>query len=300
MNISAVVPAYNEEKGIYRSLKDLNAHLQAISQIAEYEIIVVDDGSKDSTVAEAKKVEIVKVIQNTKNQGYGASLKRGINEAKYEIILITDSDGTYPLDKLDLMCEAIRENEMVVGERNLKFFEYPILRRVAKWILRYLVYFIAAVKIKDLNSGLRLIRKDRVKQLFPIICDGFSFTTTVTLAFNHTGYSIKYIPIDYKKREGASKIRPFRDTLSIITLIFSTVMYFNPLKVFLFLAGIFFIFTIGSLFIDIFILKDITDKSIIFLSLSVILFFAGIFADLINKKFEVLNREIHHLNRKRP
>jgi len=296
MKLSILIPAYNEERGIYNTLQQVKQAVEK-QDLDDHEIIMIDDGSTDNTAEEAKKCEGAYIIQNERNLGYGASLKKGIRQARFNYILISDADGTYPLDKLNIMIQEIKSNDMVVGERKLKLLKYSILRRFAKILLRNLVYFITGLKIKDLNSGLRIFRKSAVQQFFPIIGDGFSFTTTISLALLQNGYRIKFIPIDYNARKGRSKIRPLKDTMSIIILIITTVMYFNPIKVLLPFAGLAFLGMIISLIFDIFVLHNITEKSLILLALGMAFFFGGIFADLLDKKFNVLFLKINDLNR---
>lgn len=292
MNISLVCPAYNEEQTIACTLQEVRKALESQSVVEQFELIVVDDGSEDRTVEEARKVTQVRVIQNIKNTGYGASLKRGILEAKYDIILIIDGDNTYPLDALKAMLEQMKNHAMVVGQRDLKLFEYSLTRRFAKWILKMLVYVISGQKVKDMNSGLRLIRKDAVKVFFPIISDGFSFTTTVTLAFYQNSLPIAYVPIEYRKRVGKSKIQPIKDTFQILLLILRTIVFFQPLRIFIFIAFLFFIFASSSLFFDVFIGRNITDKTVLFFATASAFFFAGLIADLIHRRFDILENKL--------
>ena len=120
---------------------------------------------------------------------------------------------------------------MVVGQRSFK--KLPTLTKPAKWFISKLANFLVDDNIKDINSGLRIFKKEIAIKFFPIICEGFSFTTTITLAMMSNNYAVKYVPIEYYQREGNSKIRPIRDTLNFISLVIRTVMYFNPLKIFI-------------------------------------------------------------------
>ena len=151
--VTCIVPAFNEGKTIAKVLQT------ALSSALVDEVIVVDDGSTDKTfeLADSQKV---KVIRHPNNRGYGASLKTGIKEAGYEWILITDGDGTYPVDQIPSLLRFIPKYDMVVGARVGDNVHIPFIRRPAKWFLTKLAGFLAARKIPDLNSGLRVFRKD--------------------------------------------------------------------------------------------------------------------------------------------
>jgi len=122
---------------------------------------------------------------------------------------------------------------MVVGARINSKSQIPLSRRPTKWVLNQLANYLTKTKIPDLNSGLRIIQRNALNRFMHLLPDGFSFTTTITLAFLTNGYKVKYLPINYYKRKGKSKIRPIRDTLNFLQLIIKTVLYFNPLKIFI-------------------------------------------------------------------
>jgi glycosyltransferase involved in cell wall biosynthesis len=193
--------------------------------------VVVDDGSEDGT-AEAASVAGARVLRHRGNRGYGASLKTGIRAASHEIIAITDADGTYPGEYIPKMLELIDRADMVVGARIGKNVRIPAIRRPAKWVLNRLADYVSGARIPDLNSGLRLFRREMVLQYFPILPDQFSFTTTITLAMHCDKYAVRYVPIDYRPRTGKSKIMPW-DAGSFAVLILRTAMLFKPLRVFL-------------------------------------------------------------------
>lgn len=197
----------------------------------DVEIIVVDDGSKDRTAREAKAAG-ARVIQHRSNRGYGASLKTGIIAASFDVIVITDADGTYPAKYLPQMLEEMEHADMVVGSRTGADVNIPLSRRPAKWFLRMMANYVSQTKIPDLNSGLRVFRRDVAMQYFAILSDQFSFTTTITLAMLCDKYAVSYIPIDYRKRQGKSKIMPW-DAGSFAVLIMRVAMLFRPLRVFL-------------------------------------------------------------------
>ncbi len=229
--LSVVMPAYNEENGIQPVLEDLDRELQKAGVDAE--IIVVDDGSADATAQKAAAVSgRITVLRHAENRGYGASLKTGFRRAKHDLVAIIDADGTYkPKDLIRLLGKA-KGQDMVVGARTGQTVHIPLVRRPAKWLLRSLATYLTKRKIPDLNSGLRLMRRDLVHKYMGLFPDGFSLTTTITMALLVAGYEVKFIPIDYEKRTGSSKIRPLRDTIGFLSLIMRTIIYFNPLRIF--------------------------------------------------------------------
>ena len=277
---TVIVPAYNEEKGITNVIEELK------SLNNNFEIIAVDDGSTDRTYEILKSLGI-KVVQNNKNMGYGVSLKRGIKEAVGDIIVITDADGTYPNKRILELIKIFQEGnfDMVVGARVGKNVKIAFIRRPAKWFITKLASYLTGTKIPDLNSGLRVMKKEVVEKYIKILPDGFSFTSTITLAMLTNGYSVKYAPIDYFQRKGKSKIKPIHDTLNFIQLIIRTVMYFNPLKIFvplsLFLVLLAFLVLLGSWVLTDKVM-DVTFGVILMTAVMVIVI--GMLADLIDKR----------------
>jgi glycosyltransferase involved in cell wall biosynthesis len=241
--LSVVIPAYNEQEAVGKVVQKVHSVLHRAK--VRHEIIVVDDGSQDATAQEAQKSH-AQVVLMGENRGYGASLKAGIRHAKGEWIAILDADGTYPPEELPLLLKNIDTNDMVVGARTQPNAAIPFRRRLPKWFLGQWANYLAERKIPDLNSGMRLFRKSvcaRYEGLFP---NGFSFTTTITLALECHGYIVKYVPIHYLTRVGESKIRPFRDTVNFFALVLRVVMYFKPLKIFIPFSGIIFLLSIAS------------------------------------------------------
>ncbi len=275
-----VIPAYNESSSIVSTILEIE------NLSGEFEIIVVDDGSTDGTFELAMKTG-VNVLRHIGNKGYGASLKTGIRNAKYDKIVITDADGTYPNEKIpDLVKIFENENyDMVVGARIGKNVHIPLIRRPAKWLITKLASFLSKVKIPDLNSGLRVMKKNVVERYIYLLPDGFSFTSTITLAMLTNAYNVKYVPINYFKREGKSKIKPIQDTLNFIQLIIRMALYFNPLKVFIPLSLLLiicaFLVLIGSWFV---LGKPIDVTFGVILMAAVMVMAIGMLADLIDKR----------------
>lgn len=230
--LTVVIPALNEAEGIGETVNRIRQTLEAGG--IEHEIIVVNDGSTDLTGQLARQLG-TRVIDHPTPGGYGLALKAGILEAKYDLIGITDADGTYPCDRIDELYRLVAEGgyDMAVGARTGKeyrgtFFKMPA-RRVFLWLSEYAT----GRRIDDINSGLRVFRKEIVVRYMGTISNGFSFTTTITLAALLNGYFVKYVPISYFKRLGKSNVRYFRDTLRSLQIIVESIVYYNPLKMFL-------------------------------------------------------------------
>ena len=226
--VSIVIPAFNEEGGVGPQVKAIRQVLRARGIV--HEIIVVDDGSQDRTAEEAIRAG-ARVLRHLKNRGYGASLKTGIMAAKYEAIAITDADGTYPADQIPVMLGKLDTADMVVGARTGENVNIPFIRKPGKLALGWLANRIAGQRIPDLNSGLRVFRRECALQYFPVLSNKFSFTTTITLAFLADDYKVVYHQINYYQRVGKSKITP-RHFLDFTILVIRMAMLFQPLKVF--------------------------------------------------------------------
>jgi glycosyltransferase involved in cell wall biosynthesis len=227
--LSVVIPAFNEGAHVAEQVRRVVEALRSSGW--EYELIVVDDGSTDATAAEADQAG-ARVLRQPRNRGYGAALKCGIGRAKHGWILITDADGTYPPEAIPRLLERAPGHEMVVGARTGPDVHVPLSRRPAKWLLTRLASYLSGTRIPDLNSGLRLMRRGLVERYEHLLPEGFSFTTTITLACACDGHPMAFVPIDYARRLGDSKIRA-RHAYDFLILILRTIVLFNPLKVFL-------------------------------------------------------------------
>jgi glycosyltransferase involved in cell wall biosynthesis len=285
--VTLVVPAYDEENGI----EGVVQRLSGLKLGVPVELLVVDDGSSDGTAAVleriAPKYPALRVIRHAINKGYGAALKTGFARASHEVVVITDADGTYPEDKIAELLARIDDGaDMAVGARTGEDVHIPFVRRPAKAFLKALASYLADTQIPDLNAGLRAMRRDLVQAYRPILPQGFSFTTTITLAALTNDHRVDYVSINYQKREGVSKIRPIRDTLGFTALIIRTVVYFNPLKVFYPAAFVTGIMLLVSLYRDYVVIEPhglSVRTLLVFMTLTIVLS-VGLLADLIDKR----------------
>jgi glycosyltransferase involved in cell wall biosynthesis len=276
--VSIVIPAFNEEESISYQIEALKR--VADSHGIEYELIVVDDGSEDNTADKATD-NGVRVLHHPENRGYGAALKTGIGASKYDTIVILDADGTYPAEAIPKLLEKADEYDMVVGARIDGNVHIPFARKPAKWFLTKLAVYLAGQSIPDLNSGLRVMKKSVIERFYSILPSGFSFTTTITLAFITNDYPIYYYPIEYRPRIGRSKIRPV-DAYHFLLLILRTIVYFNPLKVFLPLGGMLFLMGLVKFVYDLF-LGNLSESAVLGFLGAFIIWAIGLLSDQISR-----------------
>jgi glycosyltransferase involved in cell wall biosynthesis len=278
IDVTIIIPAYNEELSIANQIKAVHDVMQKTEK--SYEIIVVDDGSTDDTVKEVmgEKVTLISVQQN---RGYGATLKTGIARARSELVVITDADGTYPTDAIPILIKKADDCDMVVGARTGNNVQVPFIRKPAKWFLQKLASYLAGKKIPDLNSGLRVMKKSIVAQFYNILPSGFSFTTTITLALLCNDYLVYYHPIEYYKRIGKSKIRPV-DAYYFLLLILRTIVYFNPLKVFLPIGAAFFCGGLAKFIYDL-VVGNLSESAVFAFLSAFIIWAIGLLSDQIAK-----------------
>lgn len=284
--VTVIVPAFNEQSAVAATLDDLVKNLKATQR--PFEILVVNDGSDDQTgdVLDSYDTSArIRVLHNAQNRGYGWSLKRAVLKARYELIAITDADGTYPNARMGELIDAMEDHDMVVGARTGAKIAIPLIRRPAKWCLTQLAAYLTGTYIPDLNSGLRVMKKTLIKRFIKLLPDGFSFTTTITLALLTHGYDVKFVPINYGKRIGKSSIRPIHDTLNFINLIVRTVMYFKPLKIFAPISAMLMLAALTVAAGSKILLGQVADVTSVTLAMASIQTLAiGLLADLIEKR----------------
>jgi len=275
--VSIVIPAFNEGAGVKPVLQEMRAILEQNNIDAE--IIVVDDGSKDDTAEKAREGGAL-VIRHRSNRGYGAALKTGIAAASRDIVAITDADGTYPASYLPALFKELESADMVVGARTGQNVKIPLIRKPAKWVLNRLANYVTGTKIPDLNSGLRVFRRDIVMQYFSILPDAFSWTTTITMAMTCDKYAVTFVPIDYRRRTGRSKIVA-RDAGSFAILILRTAMLFRPLRVFVPIVQLCFAYGVIKAFIDLVIVGDrnVSTTAMLGLMSALIILLIGMLGD---------------------
>lgn len=288
--LSVVVPCYNESQSIDATVASLDTMLRRHFGQTPYEIILIDDGSTDDTghriEALARSEGNVRALRHSRNQGYGAALKTGIANAHSDRIAIIDADGTYPIDQLpDLLKQG--DVTMVVGSRTGNNVTYSRLRRIPKIFLRAYAQWVTRETIPDINSGMRVFDRALAEAHYHILPDGFSFTTTITIAALMDRKQVIFHPIDYAKREGQSKIAPIRDTLRFALLILRTGMYFAPLRMLAPFIWIAWLISVGSLIYDVFVLDDLRETSLLAVTVAINLSILALVSDMLHRRTAV-------------
>lgn len=287
-NLSVIIPIYNEAETIDSVIFNLKKELDSLN--LDYEIIAVNDGSLDATADILNNIknnsesleEKIKIVTHAQNKGYGAALKSGIKNSKYDWILIIDADGTYPIDVIGKLLSKTDEHALIIGSRHKKNKAIPFERKFAKKFLNRFASYLAGKKIPDLNSGLRVFKKEIVLKYWELFPDKFSFTSTLTMVAMTHGHETVFIPIDYYKRQGKSTLKSI-DFFSFLKLVIKLSLFFKPIKVFvpisLFLLLIALMLIVGYKINFINVLLDITV--IVLCATALQTFFFGLIAEII-------------------
>lgn len=281
--ISIIVPVYNEEKVVNDTLEHIKQVISEFPEGIEGEIIAVNDGSRDKSGEVLKSVDGINVITNPYNLGYGASLKRGIREATGEWIAIVDADGTYPIEDFTKFIPFLDNYTMIIGERLIEDDQTSWLRRFGKRWLNRVASFLVRFPIKDVNSGMRIFKKELCMEFFNLYPHNFSFTTTITIAFIRSHYPIRYVPINYAKRVGASSIVP-TDFFRFLAVVIRIVFYFHPWRFLGPLAVIAFGAGIVKGGIDLYLYNSVGNFSELLVVFSVLTVIFALLADLLFKQ----------------
>ncbi len=276
-NVSIIIPAFNEEKGLPDVLKNLRAWHECSA-----EIIVVDDGSTDETARVASEYG-ARVIRHRNNKGYGAALKAGIRAAEREMVVTFDADGQFDANDIEKLVNALNDCDMAVGVRP-QGAGSPTLRKPGKWLLGKTANYLAQTEIPDLNCGFRTLRVDTAKRFLNLLPNGFSFTTTLTLAMFKDGYNVAYLPITVHPRNtGTSSVR-VADGFNTLLLIIRIIALFDPLKVFLPASALLFFIGMVYLILDSIALgrANVASGAVILLVSAIMVFMFGILADQVS------------------
>jgi glycosyltransferase involved in cell wall biosynthesis len=276
--ISVVLPVYNEVTHLEEEVTRISKALEE-SRLT-YEIIVVDDGSTDGSGDLAETLD-VRLMRFATNRGSGSARKYGTMSAKGDVVVWTDVDMTYPNDRIADLVREMDGYDQVVGARTSEEGTVKFLRGPAKWFIRKLASYLSRTQIPDLNSGFRAFRHEVADQFLYLLPRGFSCVTTITMAFLSSGYSIKYVPIEYAPRAGESKFHWWKDTQRYLLQVIRMVLMHEPIRFFGPPATILGLIAVGKLVFDL-IDKDfrIGTNTIVILGLSFALAGIGLIADL--------------------
>lgn len=232
--LSVVIPAYNEEDGIaeiaQRVLKIKNDLIKV--GVANLELLVVDDGSRDRTAEIASEIEGVRMIRHEKNKGYGGALKTGFSMAQGELIGFLDADGTYPPECFPELCLAVLNgSDLVIGSRMAGAeSKMPLTRRVGNFFFANLLSLVGRYKVSDSASGMRVFKREILEQLYPLP-DGLNLTPVMSTRAIHEGITMAEVPIPYSERLGRSKLSVVHDGRVFLESIIWTALTYNPVRI---------------------------------------------------------------------
>ena len=273
-SVSVIIPAYQEAANISAVVTKVKVVLQTLP--CESEIIVVCDGSTDGTgdVAQAAGAN---VVSHAYNKGYGAALKTGIRAGIGRTVIFIDADGQHDANDIPRLVAERQTCDMVVGARKGTAGS-PLMRKPGKIFLAWLANSLTGQKIPDLNSGLRAVDREMALHFLPLMPNGFSFSTTSTIAAFRGGYTVKYIPIEVANRVGKSTVR-VADGFQTIMLIIRIVTLFAPLRIFLPISLVTFLIGVGFIVNSYFSVGESSVRGLIAILASVQFFLFGILVD---------------------
>jgi len=274
LRVSVVIPAKNEASIISEVLREIAA-IHCVD-----EVLVVDDGSSDAT-AQIAEAEGARVIRHAYSMGNGAAIKAGARQSTGDIIIFMDGDGQHsPSDIPRLLNRLVEGADMVVGARQ-SGSQASIGRGIANSFYNRLASYMTGQSVQDLTSGFRAVRADKFKQFLYLLPNGFSYPTTSTMAFFRAGYEVAYIPIIAACRVGESHIRPIRDGLRFLLIIFKIGTLYSPLKLFVPVSFIVLLMGGGYYGYTFYSIGRFTNMSALMFSTALIIFMVGLVSEQI-------------------
>ena len=272
--LSIVLPAKNEAAALAALLPRLRTAQPGA------EILVVNDGSTDDTVKVCADHEIT-VITQAYSMGNGAAIKRGARAARGDTLLFMDADGQHEPEVIARLLTRLDQGyDMVVGARAWSG-QAGAARGFANAFYNWLATRITGHKIMDLTSGLRAVRADKFREFLHLLPNGFSYPTTITMAFFRSAYAVTYELVPVQKRVGKSHLRPIRDGLRFLLIIFKIATLYSPLKLFVPASAAFFLSGIGYYAYTFITAHRFTNMSMLLFSASVIIFLIGLISEQI-------------------
>jgi glycosyltransferase involved in cell wall biosynthesis len=269
-----IIPAKDAAATIARAVKS------ALAERCAAEILVVDDGSTDAT-GEVCARHGVSVLRQPYSMGNGAAIKRGARGARGDILVFMDGDGQHdPADVGRLVARLDEGFDMAVGARDWSG-QAGVGRGVANALYNWLASRMTGHTVADLTSGFRAVRADKFREFLHLLPNGFSYPTTSTMAFFRSAYAVDYVPIETAQRVGKSHIKPLRDGLRFLLIIFKIATLYSPLKLFVPASVVFFLLGLGNYLYTYFTVHRLTNMSVLLFSASVIVFLIGLISEQI-------------------
>ncbi len=272
--LSIVLPAKNEASALAELLPRLRA------AYPDAEVMVVDDGSADDTACVCKQNNINNLRQPY-SMGNGAAIKRGARAATGDIIVFMDADGQHDPALISRLLARLDQGfDMVVGARDWSG-QAGIGRGLANTIYNWLASRMTGFKVLDLTSGFRAVRADKFREFLHLLPNGFSYPTTCTMAFFRSAYAVAYEPIPVAKRMGKSHIKPLKDGLRFLLIIFKITTLYSPLKLFAPASVVFFLLGLGNYVYTYLTMHRLTNMSVLLFSAAVIVLLIGLVSEQI-------------------
>ncbi len=274
MKISIIIPAKNEAAtiaGVVGRIRD---------DFPEAEIFVVNDGSGDDT-AELAREAGARIISHPESLGNGAAVKAGARAAKGDVLIFLDADGQHdPADITGLLEKLEQGYDMAIGARSTGSHA-NIARLAANGVYNVIASWMTGHRIPDLTSGFRAVRSELFRKFLYLLPNGFSYPTTITMAFMRAGYPVTFVPIEARKRKGRSHIRPLRDGIRFLVIIFKIATLYSPLKLYLPTSAVFFLTGAGYYAYTYLAQGRFTNMSLLLFSAAVIVFLIGLISEQI-------------------
>lgn len=276
-NVTATVllPACNEAA----SLREVVTGIR--ERHPEFEVLVVDDGSTDTTAVVAREAG-ADLLSHPYNIGNGAAVKSGLRAARGEWVILMDADGQHDPADIARLWEHRERYDMVVGARS-RDSHTAAHRDLANWIYSRLASYVTRFRVEDLTSGFRVVRRDTAQRYLYLLPNTFSYPSTLTMAYLRSGRSIRYVPIRTAARKGHSKIKPLRDGTRFLLIIMKIATFFSPMRVFLPVSLTFFLSGLLYYCYTFITRHRFTNMSALLLSTAVIIFMIGLVSEQISQ-----------------
>jgi glycosyltransferase involved in cell wall biosynthesis len=273
--LSLIIPARNEAEGLHRLLPEL------VAALPDAEIIVVNDGSDDNTLAICAEFP-VRVVSHLYPKGNGAAVKSGARAANGDVLIYMDADGQHKPEDIPALLEKFKEGyDMVVGARQ-SGSHAGTHRAVANDVFSRLATWMTGQQVEDLTSGFRVVKANKFRKFLYLLPNGFSYPTTITMSFFRAGFSVAYVPIHTPRRTtGKSHIQPTRDGVRFLLIIFKIGTLYSPLKLFLPISLTFFISGLGYYLFTFVTQHRFTNMSALLLTTSMLVFLIGLISEQI-------------------